>query len=140
MISLAHPIDVGIFVVFFLLNILVGFCYRVKQQSFREFAVDDKQFSTAILTAATIVATWISRSGFFLILEKTYSNDLYNAIVEVIGSTTVLLLTGYVLGPRMGRFLNNLSVADSLGKLYGKTVPAIAGITAVLRSTGYVAM
>ncbi|MCU0317818.1 MAG: HD domain-containing protein [Amoebophilaceae bacterium] len=132
-------IDSFIFVVFLLLNIIVGFFYRGGKQSFREFAVGDKQFSTAILTA-TIVATWMSGGALFINLEKTYKQGLYYVIPDIIGTPVYLLLMGYVIGPRMGRFLNNLSVPESLGKLYGKTVQVIAGIATVLRSTSYIAM
>ncbi len=132
-------IDSFIFVVFFLLNIIVGFFYRGKKQSFREFAVGDKQFSTAILTA-TIVATWMSGGALLINLEKTYKQGLYYVIPDIIGTPMCLLITGYVVGPRMGKFMNNLSVPESLGKLYGKTVQAIAGIATVLRSTSYIAM
>jgi hypothetical protein len=40
----------------------------------------------------------------------------------------------------MGKFLNNVSVPESLGKLYGKHVQAIAGIGTVLGSVGYIAI
>ena len=132
-------VDTLIFVAFFLLNIIVGFRYRGKIQSFREYAIGDKKFSTAVLTA-TIVATWMSGSALFINLENTYKQGLYYVIPDIIGTPMCLLITGYIVGPRMGKFLNNLSVPESLGKLYGKPVQAIAGISIVLRSTGYVAM
>jgi len=132
-------IDILIFVAFFVLNIVVGFRYRGKNQSFQEYAIGDKKFSTAVLTA-TIVATWMSGSALFINLENTYKQGLYYVIPDIIGTPMCLLITGYIVGPRMGKFLNNLSVPESLGKLYGKPVQAIAGISIVLRSTGYVAM
>jgi len=132
-------IDLFIFVAFFVLNIVVGFRYRGEKQTFKEYAIGDKKFSTAVLIA-TIVATWMSGSGLFINLEKTYKEGLYYVIPDIIGTPMCLLITGYVLGPRMGKFLNDVSVPESLGKLYGKTVQAIAGIAIVLRSTGYMAM
>jgi Na+/proline symporter len=134
-----QTIDILIFVVFFLLNIIVGSKYRGKKQSFKEYAIGDKKFSTATLTA-TIVATWMSGSLLFLDLEKTYSQGLYFIIAIIVGRTLGLLLTGYVIGPRMGRFLNHVSVSESLGELYGKAVQAIAGISAVFGSVGYIAI
>ena len=132
-------IDILILAAFLLLNIVVGFRYRGKNQSFKEYAIGDKKFSTATLTA-TIVATWMSGIFVFTTLENIHQQGLYYGIADVIGTSACLLITGYIVGPRMGKFLNNLSVPDSLGKLYGKPVQAIAGISAVLRSTGYVAM
>ncbi|MCU0318258.1 MAG: HD domain-containing protein [Amoebophilaceae bacterium] len=133
------PIDVVIFVVFLLINVVVGWKYRGRSQSFREYAVGDKKFSTATLTA-TIVATWTGGNILFNALERTYVTGLYYVIPSVLGDFVCLLVTGYVLGPRMGRFLNNVSVPESLGKLYGRHVQAIAGIGTVLGSVGYIAI
>lgn len=132
-------IDILIFAAFFLLNITVGFRHRGKNQSFKEYAIGDKKFSTATLTA-TIVATWISGGALFSNLENTYKKGLYDIIAEVIGTFLGLWITGYVVGIRMGKFLNRFSAPDILGKRYGKTVQSIAGIATVLRSTSYVAM
>lgn len=40
----------------------------------------------------------------------------------------------------MGKFLNNVSAPESLGKLYGRYVQVIAGIGTVLGSVGYIAI
>ena len=132
-------IDIFILIAFFLLNIIVGFCYRGRKQSFRAYAIGDKKFSTATLTA-TLVATWMSGGALFINIEKIHQQGLYYGIPDIIATPVQLLIIGYIIGPRMGKFLNNLSVPDALGKLYGKPVQAIAGITTLLRSTGYVAI
>jgi Na+/proline symporter len=132
-------IDIAIFAAFLLINIIVGFRYRGKSNSFREYAVGDKKFSTATLTA-TIVATWMSGSYLFVSLENTYSVGLYYIIAIIIGASAGLLITGYVIGPRMGKFLDNVSVPESLGKLYGSYVQAIAGVSTVLSTVGYIAI
>ena len=119
-------IDVALFSVFLAINLIVGLKYRGKTQTFREYAIGDKKFSTATLTA-TIVATCMSGSVLFVDLEETYSRGLYYIIAVVIGVTGGLLITGRVIGPRMGKFLNNVSVPEALGNLYGRHVQAIAG-------------
>ncbi|MHA7877306.1 MAG: sodium:solute symporter family protein [Bacteroidota bacterium] len=132
-------IDILIFTAFFLLNVIVGFRYRGKSRSFKEYAIGDKQFSTATLTA-TIVATWMSGSLLFIGLEKTYSSGLSYVIPAIVGGTVGLLLTGRVIGPRMGKFMQCVSVPDSLRMLYGKHVQWVSGISAVLSSIGYIAL
>jgi Na+/proline symporter len=132
-------IDILIFAAFFLLNIIVGFRYRGKSQSFKEYAIGDKQFSTATLTA-TLVATFTSGSVFFVGLENTYSKGLYYALATLIGGTAGILITGRIVGPRMGKFLDNVSLPDALGKLYGKYVQLIAGVSCVVLSLGYIAV
>jgi Na+/proline symporter len=132
-------IDILIFVVFFVLNIIVGFRYRGKRQSFREYAIGDKKFSTATLTA-TLVATFASGSVLFVGLENTYQKGLYYALATLIGATARILIAGRIVGPRMGKFLDNVSLPDALGKLYGKYVQLIAGISCVILSVGYIAV
>ncbi len=139
MVHHSWAIDIAIFVAFLLVNMIVGFKYRGKSNSFREYAVGDKKFSTATLTA-TIVATWMSGSVLFVSLENTYSTGLYYMIAAIIGASAGLLITGYVIGPRMGKFLDNVSVPESLGKLYGSYVQAIAGVSTVLSTVGYIAI
>jgi len=136
---LSVPIDILIFVAFFLLNIIVGFRYRGKSQSFKEYAIGDKKFSTATLTA-TLVATFTSGSVFFAGLENTYAEGLYYVLATVIGATVGILITGRVVGPHMGKFLNHVSLPDALGKLYGKHVQLIAGLSCIILSVGYIAV
>ena len=134
-----HSIDAAIFTAFFLLNIIVGLRYRGKKGSFREYAIGDKKISTAVLTA-TIVATWLSGSFLFVALEETYRQGLYYIIAAVVGGTAGLLITGIVIGPRLGKFLNNVSVPASLRQLYGKHVQIIAGLGATFKGIGYIAI
>ena len=130
--------DLFILIVFLLLNVIVGFRYRGKRQSFREYAVGNKQFSTATLTA-TVVSTWIGGNIFFNYLERFYDTGLYYVIPSGIGGTACLLITGYVIGPRMGKFFDSVSVPDLLGKLYGRRIQAITGVSTVLYVVGYLA-
>ena len=131
--------DVVILTAFLVLSAIVGFKYRNENLNFRTYAIGDKNFSTAMLTA-TIVATWVSGSLFFINLEGVYNRGLYFIIAVVLGSTTGLLITGRVIGPRMGKFLNNVSVPASLGQLYGRLIQVIAGFSSILSKLGYIAV
>ena len=132
-------IDILIFIIFLLLNFIIGLKYRGKKQSFKEYAIGNKDFSTATLTA-TIVATWASGSMFFSDLEQTYSQGLYLIIAVVIGGSLGLLITGYVIAPRMGTFLNHVSMADAMSSIYGKGIQVIAATSTVLMDIGYIAI
>src|ERR1700733_13321809 len=103
-------IDIIIFVLFLVANLIIGILYRGKTQSFKEYSIGDKKFSTATLTA-TMVATWASGSYLFNTIEQAYSSGLY-FILASLGSSIGLIITGYVVGPRLAPFLNNVSVAD----------------------------
>jgi solute:Na+ symporter, SSS family len=56
MTSLAHPIDVGILVVFLAINLVVGLRHG-RVTSMRDYALGGKNFSTATLTATIVALT-----------------------------------------------------------------------------------
>lgn len=134
-----HTADIIIFVVFFLINLIVGILYRGKKQTFKEYAIGSKNFSTATITA-TIVATWASGSMFFNGIEQTYTNGLYYMIPTIGGSTFSWLVIGYILAPRMQPFLTHVSMPAAMGSIYGKGVQLIAGLSTLLGNVGFIAV
>ena len=133
----AHPIDIGIFVVFLIANLVVGLSYGRGLKSMRDYSIGNKDFSTATLTA-TIVVSWIGGGDIFYMLKHTYTDGLYFVIV-IIGAAICLLLIGQ-LATRMGEFLNDLSVAEAMGNLYGKTVRIITATSGILNVISVVAI
>ena len=131
--------DLIIFIIFFTINLIIGIKARGKRQSFRDFAVGSKDFSTGTLVA-TLVATMASGSTLFNVVENTYNTGLYFALAILIGVPVGLLLTSYVIAPRMKSFLQHLTVADAMGAVYGKGVQSIAALSATLCSVGFIAI
>ncbi len=131
-----YKADIAIFVIFLALIVITGFKYRARGITFREYAVGDKRLDDPILTT-TIIATWISGSWLLIDLEETYSRGLVYIIASVVGSTAVLLITGRILGPRMGKFMHSVSASHALGALYGRPVQVTAGVVLVATSIGY---
>jgi Na+/proline symporter len=127
-----------IFGLFLLVNLFVGLWASKGVKSIRDYAVGDKNFSTGALTA-TIVSTWISGNFMLFYLAKVYADGWY-FILPFLGDSLALLLIGLWLAPRMGEFLSSLSVADALGKLYGRAVRIITAICGILVSIGGVAI
>ena len=134
-----QTLDIVIFVVFFAINLIVGISARGKQQSFRDFAVGNKDFSTATLVA-TLVATMASGSTLFNVVEQVYNSGLYFAVAIFVGVPTGLLLTSYVIAPRMQSFLQHISIADAMGSIYGKGVQSLSACSALLCSLGFIAI
>ncbi len=64
-----HTADILIFIGFLAINLIVGALARGKKQTFLEFAVGNKNFSTVTLVA-TIVATSASGSTLFNVVER----------------------------------------------------------------------
>lgn len=134
---LIQYLDLGIFFAFLLLNLTVGLIYSRSVTDLRDYALGGKNFSTPVLVA-TIVATLASGNSLFVILENTYSKGLY-FIIARLGLPVGLLLYGQ-LATRMAEFLNNVSVAEAMRDMYGKTVQVITAVCGTLAGMGTVAV
>ena len=131
-------IDIIIFIGFLIVNLIVGIAHSVKIKTISEYALGGRNFSTTALVA-TIVATWMSGSLFFIDLTKTYSEGLYYLIPAVCMSLA-LVITAYFLIPRMGEFFGSLSVAEAMGDLYEKEVRLLTAVCGILGNIGGIAV
>src|ERR1700729_1209930 len=132
-------LDTVIFVGFLAINLAVGLFYSRGVQTTKEYAIGNRKFSTGAITA-TIVATCVGGGLFSTALAESYRDGLYFIIPVVCGDLIALLITGYILIPRMAEFLGTLSVAEAIGKLYGKYARIITAISGVLLATGIVTL
>jgi Na+/proline symporter/signal transduction histidine kinase len=131
-------IDSAIFITFLLVNLTVGLFYSRGIKSIREYAIGDRNFSTATL-AATIVATWMAGSNISITVSETYSNGLYY-IIPGLADGISFFIVAYFYAPRMLEFLGNLSVAEAMGNLYGRNARVITAISAMVIGVGNVAV
>ncbi len=131
-------IDIAIFVGFLAVNLAVGLYYGRNVKNIRDYALGGRNFSTGALVA-TIVATWVSGSGFFITLSKTYSDGLYYLIASS-GMTISFIIVAVFFIPRMGSFLGKTSVAEAMGDLYGKEVRLITAVCGIIENIGGIAV
>ena len=132
-------LDTAIFIVFLLINIVLGLYSSKGIQTIREYAIGNRNFSTATIVA-TIVATWIGGGFFCTLIPETYSNGLHFIWVTLLGDFICLSLVALFFAPRMEEFLGKLSIADAMGDLYGKRVQVITAISAFIGVSGLIAM
>ncbi|GAB4169324.1 MAG: ATP-binding protein [Rickettsiaceae bacterium] len=126
-------IDSSIFIGFLAFNLILGLLSARGISTIKGYAIGDKNFNTATI-ASTIVATWVSGEFFFTIIAESYSKGIGFISIVLLGDFLGLFLIGVLFAPRMAEFLNNLSVAEAMGDLYGKharTITAISGFVAV---------
>ena len=131
-------LDVVLFSVFLATNLIIGLAAGRRVKTLRGYSIGSKDFSTASVTS-TIVATWVGGGFLFYALANIYTTGLQFIIVTM-GGTICLLFTGQVLAVRMGEFLNNLSVAEAMGDLYGQVVRIITAISGTLSGVGFIAI
>ena len=126
-------LDVALFSAFLALNLIVGLSYGRKVKTIQDYALGGKNFATSTIVA-TIVATWYGGGSLFRALETTYTKGLYY-ILPILGAPIGLWLSGQLV-VRMSQFLNNVSVAEALGDLYGKRVQIITALSGIMAKTG----
>jgi Na+/proline symporter/signal transduction histidine kinase len=120
-------IDIAIVVGFLILNLAVGLYKGSGVISIKDYALGGRNFSTATLTAA-IVATWTGGDNFSLCLSETYSQGL-RFMLTPFAALGAFLIVGHIYVPRMKEFLGDLSVAESMGKLYGNNARIITALS-----------
>ncbi|MDN5246881.1 MAG: sodium:solute symporter family protein [Candidatus Cardinium sp.] len=127
MISLYLPfVIVGAFL---LLTLVVGISFSRKDTSFREYAVGHKQFATATLVA-TVLATAYSGGGLIRNVQYSYKCGLCWIIIALfVNSFSIWLFSRLMV--RMPLFMHNLSIAETIGNVYGKYPRMITALVAV---------
>jgi len=131
-------IDIVIVAVFLVVNLAAGIYSGKGITTIKDYAIGDRNFSTATLTA-TLVATWIG-GGFFAIgVSQTYQDGLF-FIVSSVGEVIALLIVAYIFSSRMKEFLGKISLAEVMGELYGKHVRIISALACIAISTGAIAL
>ncbi len=131
-------LDAAIFIGFLVINVVFGLASSRGIKNVKEYAIGNKDFSTAAITA-TIVATWISGGIFFTVMSESYNNGLY-FMWTGLGNVICLLLIGYFFAPRLAEFVGKISIAEAMGELYGKPVRIITAIAGFIGVSGIIAM
>ena len=130
-------IDIALVSIFLVITLVVGIYYGRQVKDLKDYALGGKNFSTSTLVA-TLIATWATGGSLYAIIENTYSEGLY-FLLPLLGLPMSIWLSGQFLALRMGPFMNNLSVAEAMGDLYGKEVRVITSITAIVARVGFIA-
>ncbi len=131
-------IDSAIFIVFLIVTIVVGLLSSRGTNSIKQYAIGDRNFSTATI-AATIVATWISGIFFYSGISETYTKGLYSIWITI-GDPIYLLCIGLFFAPHMGEFMGKLSIAEAMGGLYGKKVRIITALASFIGAAAMVSV
>jgi len=128
-------IDLILFSSFLALSLICGLVSSTKVHNISEYAIGNRDFSTATIVA-TLIATWVGAGLFSYTLIETYRQGIYFLIPLTVDSL-VLVIIGYFFAPRMGEFLGKLSVAESMGEMFGPKVRIVTVIFSLLRTICY---
>ncbi|WP_194966594.1 sodium:solute symporter family protein, partial [Rickettsia endosymbiont of Cardiosporidium cionae] len=107
-------------------------------KTFKFFALGNRNFSTGALVA-TIVATYMSGSGFFIGLSNKYTSGLYD-IVRTSSIYLALIILAFFIVPRMQDFLGNISIAEAMSRIYGVGIRYTISLAIIINAVGMIAV
>jgi len=136
---MSWSLEIIIFSIFLILNLTLGLYFSKGVTTIKEYAIGNRDFSTATIVA-TLVATWITGEFFFGDIVENYNNGMYMMWAGVIGSLIALLSIGIFFAPRLAEFLGNLSIAEAMGGLFGKNVRIVTAISGIIAASGMIAV
>lgn len=131
-------LDTIIFTLFMLANLAVGLFYSRGIKNAGDYAIGGRDFATPTI-AATVIATYIGAGILSNSLAESYRQGLYY-IIPALCEPLTLVVTAYFFIPRMSSLLGSLSVAEAMGRAYGKSARVISAISGILYCTGCVAL
>ncbi|AWN81358.1 High-affinity proline transporter PutP [Candidatus Cardinium hertigii] len=104
-------------VTFLLLTLAVGLYYSRKVTTLREYAVGNKDFTTAALVA-TMLATAYGGGGLVRTVECIHYFGLYWIVKSLFSGFGIWMLNPLAL--RMESFMQHLSMPETVGSVFGK--------------------
>jgi Na+/proline symporter len=136
---MTFELDSLIIIGFLIANLWLGLSSSRGVTSIKEYAVGNRNFSTATIVAI-IVATWVSESVFYNGVAGSYSKGLNYIWSSGFGAPLYMLIIGLIFAPRMAEFLGKLSIAEAMGELFGKKVRIITAISSFIGVCGVIAV
>ena len=118
-----------IIVLFFLLfTLIVGLYYSRKTTTLKEYAIGHKNFTTATLVA-TVLATAYGGGGLIRTVQQVPVQGLYWIVWTVLATLGMWAVS--LLAPRMTAFMENLSIAETIGQVYGKLPRVVTALASI---------
>lgn len=138
MVSFTLNLPLSIIVIFLLMTLVIGlFCSR-RATTFRSYAVGDKQFSTATLVM-TLLATFFGAGHIRWLVVGGCARELHITLSHIVAC---FVFFGFIsrLALRMGPFMDHLSMAETIGSIYGKYPRFITALSHICTSVAVVSI
>ena len=120
-------LDIVVFLLFLLINILSGVYTVFQKSTLWQYVLGSKVFTTSAIVSSIITISY--GGGIF------YNSLGLDYLLILTGSAISYFVIGSLLSGRLQLFLNSYSVAEIMGKLYGKHVRNIVAICGILSSS-----
>ena len=132
-----YSLPLMVVIVFLIFTLIVGLYYSRKTTTLKEYAIGRKNFSTAALVA-TVLATTFGGGGLIRTVEQVHVEGLFWIILMSLATVGMWFFSK--LAPRMAIFMENLSLAETIGQVYGKLPRIITALASICGSIAFVAI
>ena len=130
--------NISTLICFILIIFFVGILRAHPMNSIYAFSLGNRTFSTKAIVC-TLIATWVSGSGFNIKLIKFY--DLgWKYLFPSLGMIISIVFITFVVIPHTHRILGKTSVASFMGEYYGDKVRIITAIVGIFSLSGCIAI
>ncbi|MDD9140011.1 MAG: sodium:solute symporter family protein, partial [Candidatus Cardinium sp.] len=122
--------DLLIIGIFLFLTLAIGFYYGKGILTFQDYAVGNRKIASTAITLSLLATIYGGRAIYDTLnfyYDKgvsAYIRDLFLPVIYFIFSRFVIV--------RMHEFIGHLSIAESMGSLYGSAVRVITGILGIM--------
>ncbi|MGI2299694.1 sodium:solute symporter family protein [Candidatus Cardinium hertigii] len=126
-------------IIFFLLSVALVSFYAIRKRisSFRPYAVGNRAFSTASLTA-TVLATYYG-GGTMMSYITQFSDGIFWVSWRIFGVMAACFTLSW-LGMGMAKFIYHISMPETMGRAYGRYPRIITALLNICYSTVVVAI
>ncbi|MDD9140085.1 MAG: HD domain-containing protein [Candidatus Cardinium sp.] len=115
----------------------IGIYYGRGIKTFQEYAVGSRKMSTSVI-AISFIATWYGGATLQIRLDQSYRQGLKMYYIFFSFSlAAIMYLFSRFITPRMKEFMGHLSIAESMGSLYGSAVRIITALLGILLAIAY---
>lgn len=135
---LTNAFNATLLIVFVSVIFIVGRLKTNYVSTIHTFSIGARDFSIKMI-AFTLVATWVSASGFNIKLIKFYDNG-WKYLLPSLGMIISILFITFVVIPKAHSVLGKTSVASYMGEYYGQTVRTLTAIISTIGVCGGIAI
>ncbi|AWN81586.1 hypothetical protein [Candidatus Cardinium hertigii] len=117
-------------------TLVIGIYYGRGIKTFQEYAVGNRKMSTSVI-AISFLATVYGGKTLQASLDQSYREGFERLITQFIIIIVSLYLFSKFIIPRMQAFTKHLSIAESMGSLYGSAARITTALLSILLAIAY---
>ncbi|MDD9139787.1 MAG: hypothetical protein NQ127_02545 [Candidatus Cardinium sp.] len=126
-------IDVMIIGLSLIGTLVIGIYYGRGIKTFQDYAVGNRKMATSVI-AISLVATVYGGRILYEGLDDCYRKGLEELMRLSVVRAAILYCFSRLIMPRMKAFMGNLSIAESMGSLYGSAARIITALFGIVLS------